>query len=420
MAGPDIQRAALLLLDLQRDALHPNGGAAGNGLAGVTPGDAGALLAVWQQLADTMRAANRPVVWITTAFRPDYRDAAVAAPWLEARRAPGRDFLVEGTAGAQLLDGLEADPHDYFVVKKAHGAFAGTPLDRLLANLDVDECIIAGGGVADSVTETVRTGGILGYRTFVVKDAVYPPAAPELDIPGLRVAPAHDFTSAAEVLDGTAGDQHATGTETQEPPEYALLIVDMQNDFVSPDRPAVRYAGAVPISLEGRERILRNARRLAAAVRERGWPVVYVSIVQRADHLDSVQSKGDGVAERIPSSVPHITEGTWGAEIANELTPEPNDFVLTKKGASAFGLTHLHRLLRNLRVRRCLVAGGSITGCVRATVFDGVAFGYDMSVLSDATYPPDSPPAHMDFLGRWCAVRATNDVVSEISAIRTL
>src|SRR5947209_5588631 len=109
MAAPDIQRAALLLLDLQRDALHPHGAAADSGLAGVTPGEAVALIAVWQQLADTMRAANRPVVWITTAFRPDYRDAAVAAPWLDARRAPGRDFLVEGTAGAELLDGLEPD-----------------------------------------------------------------------------------------------------------------------------------------------------------------------------------------------------------------------------------------------------------------------------------------------------------------------
>ena len=89
--------------------------------------------------------------------------------------------------------------------------------------------------------------------------------------------------------------------------------------------------------------------------------------------------------------------------------------MVEKKGASGFGLTYLHRLLRNLGVRRCLVAGGSTTGCVRATMFDGLALGYDITVLADATYPPDSP--HVDLLAQWCAVRPTDEVLAALSSV---
>ncbi|MEA2639146.1 MAG: hypothetical protein QOF51_540, partial [Chloroflexota bacterium] len=43
-ASVDIHRAALLLLDLQRDALHPEGAAARHGLAGIAPDDAAPLV----------------------------------------------------------------------------------------------------------------------------------------------------------------------------------------------------------------------------------------------------------------------------------------------------------------------------------------------------------------------------------------
>jgi hypothetical protein len=49
-------------------------------------------------------------------------------------------------------------------------------------------------------------------------------------------------------------------------------------------------------------------------------------------------------------------------------------------------------------------------------MLDGVALGYDMTVLSDATYPPDSPPAHLEFLARWGAVARTEDVVARLSS----
>ena len=74
-----------------------------------------------------------------------------------------------------------------------------------------------------------------------------------------------------------------------------------------------------------------------------------------------------------------------------ELAPQKNDYVLIKKGQSAFGFTPLHRLLRNLAINRCVVTGGAVTGCVSDTVREGAGLGYRTVVVSDATYPPRSP-----------------------------
>jgi len=407
----DPRRAALLLLDLQRDQLHENGAYARHGMRAISSAEVATVIERCQALADAMRAVGRPVVFANTAFRTDYMDAGVASAWLEARIGDG-PFLVEGTWGADFMDGLERDESDYSLIKKAHGAFLGTPLDRLLTNLGVDEVILAGGGVADSIAETVRTGGMFGYTTFVVEDALYPPHSLDLDI--LRKNA--EWTSIAEVLEAAAvpaltappglGDGRGEGA--------ALVIVDMQNDFLSRERPSVRYGGSSAYPEEKRERIIRNTGELAAAVRARGWPVVYVKVARRADNLDDVHAKTFRVTRALPESVTHAAQGTWGAEIVAELTPEPNDFVVEKKGASGFGFTPLHRLLRRLGFRRRFVPGIPTTGCVRATVFDGLARGYDVTVIADATYPPDS--AHLDVLARWCSVRPTAEVLEQMSS----
>jgi nicotinamidase-related amidase len=245
---------------------------------------------------------------------------------------------------------------------------------------------------------------------------VYPPEAPELQNRGLRIFPGGQTTSMAEVLAAAEVDRQPSAEGTSAP-DYALLIVDMQNDFVSPERPAVIYAGSPPIPTDKRARMLANASAAATAVRSRGWPVVHIYTARRADNLDDVHGWAGWREDALPPGVTHVAAGTWGAQIVDELTPESADFIVRKKGASGFGLTHLHRLLRNLGVRRCLVAGGSTTGCVRATMFDGLALGYDITILADATYPPDSP--HVEFLAQWCTVRPTDDVLSTLPALAT-
>jgi ureidoacrylate peracid hydrolase len=408
----DISRSALLLIDTQRDLLHDDGALARAGMRDVGSEEVVPLVDSWNRLAADMSRAGRPVIWLTTSFRRDYTDVATADQWIDRRKDIDGGFLVEGSWGAELMDGLEPAESDYFIGKKGHGAFVGTHLDRLLTNLGVDQCVVAGGSVDDSILETVRTAGILGYQTFLVADAVYPARSDGLAL--LRKQT--ERTSIEEVA-----SQAATAPTPTPPPNLgegpmertAFLIVDMQNDFLAQDRPSVRFGDSAAYPEEKRQRIIRNAGELAAATRARGWPVVYVRVVRRADNLDDVHGKTARPTRSLPEGVTHAAQGTWGAEIVDELAPEPNDFMVEKKGASGFGLTGLHRLLRNLDVRRCVVAGGASTGCVHATVFDGLALGYDITVAADATYPPDSP--HLGVLAEWCRVRPTRELIEELT-----
>src|SRR6187200_992994 len=166
----NIPRAALLLVDVQNDLVHEDGALARAGLPALAPEERQRLIVHWRELIETMRRAERPVVWVKTELRPDFADSGLADPWLEPRRAAAGGFLTEGSWGAELLDELPVQPDDYVVVKKSHSGFTDTPLDRLLTNLTVEQCILAGGGAEDAIAETARTGGRLGYEQFVVED----------------------------------------------------------------------------------------------------------------------------------------------------------------------------------------------------------------------------------------------------------
>ncbi|MCY4583215.1 MAG: cysteine hydrolase [Chloroflexi bacterium] len=396
-----LDRAALLLIDVQRDALHPDGAL---GRAGQAPGaaEASRLLDAWGRLIDLMREAGRPIVWVKTGLRADFADAAYAPVWLERRRAEVGPFFIEGSWGAGLMDGMEAAPDDYVVTKKGHSAYDNTHLDRLLTNLGVTQCIVAGGGVTDTIAETARTGGRLGYEQFVVEDALYPPDAAEPHAPRKQ----------AEVV--SLADVFASASAEPEParpgPDYAMVLVDMQNDFMNAERPHVLYGLSDPMPEEKRVNVVENTQQLSAAMRERGWPVIYVRVVRRQDNSDDVHSRTHRRARTLPPGVTHCAYGTWGAEMVDELTPEGDDYIVEKKGGSGFGYTPLHRILRNLNAQRLIMTGGAVTGCVWATALDGVALGYDITVIADATYPPDSPG--LDSLAEWCSVRPTAEVLA--------
>lgn len=107
----------------------------------------------------------------------------------------------------------------------------------------------------------------------------------------------------------------------------ALVIVDMQNDFVHPDGYLAHRTREVPDSgmdLPFLIGSIPNVKRLAAAFREVGRPVIYVAHVVRPDYSDAqfpywrFGLPGQG-------NQTFITEGTWGARIVDELVPRKVD-----------------------------------------------------------------------------------------------
>jgi nicotinamidase-related amidase len=116
----------------------------------------------------------------------------------------------------------------------------------------------------------------------------------------------------------------------------------------------------------------------------------------------------------VPDGVDNCTEDTWGADFVDELKAQEGDFVLTKRSSSAFTTTHLHRLLRNLDVNLILLTGGSVSGCLAATMREGIALGYRAVVVSDATYPPDQRSVALQSLSKRAEISRTDDVLTRL------
>lgn len=150
----------------------------------------------------------------------------------------------------------------------------------------------------------------------------------------------------------------------------ALLLIDMQNDFVREGK-ALRVAGA--------EAIIPGIRSVLDLFRERRLPVVHVLRVHRPDGSD-VEIMRQETFRRTPFAV----EGTEGAEVISELVPAGGEFVIRKIRMSAFLGTDLDLLLRSIGVDTVVVAGIQTPNCIRTTVFDAMAFNYRTVLVADA------------------------------------
>jgi nicotinamidase-related amidase len=151
----------------------------------------------------------------------------------------------------------------------------------------------------------------------------------------------------------------------------ALVVIDMQNDFVLPGAPAC-VAGAlasVPV-----------IRRLLDSARAAAWPVFHVIRAHRADGSDAevfrraLFTQGRGIC----------VAGTPGAQIVPELTPLPGEHVLLKRRFSAFLGTELDLVLRRLGVRTLVLAGTQYPNCIRGTAVDALSRDYGVVVVTDA------------------------------------
>ncbi len=151
----------------------------------------------------------------------------------------------------------------------------------------------------------------------------------------------------------------------------ALLIIDMQNDFVLPGSP-VTVAGALAT--------VPNIQRLLEDFRARGWPVLHITRAYRLDGSDVEAFRREAFL-RGPQ---YLLPGTRGVDIVADLTPLPGEPVLVKPRFSAFMGTPLDLLLRRLGVTALVVTGTQYPNCIRATVMDAMGLDYAVTVVTDA------------------------------------
>lgn len=149
----------------------------------------------------------------------------------------------------------------------------------------------------------------------------------------------------------------------------ALVVVDMQRDFVDPDAPTA----CAPMAQER----LPAIRSLLEAARAAGIPVFFTQGLVRRDLSDVGLWKGPHGEGRVQ------IEGTSGADIIAELAPLPSETVIPKRRPSAFHRTDLELFLRAAGVDTVILAGSSMSGCVRATAVDAFSRDFRTIVVSD-------------------------------------
>jgi len=151
----------------------------------------------------------------------------------------------------------------------------------------------------------------------------------------------------------------------------ALLIIDMQNDFVLEGKP-YRVAGA--------SAVIPKIQSVLAGFRQRNLPVFHIVRVHRKDGSDVEIIR----RERFKQA-PFAVEGSRGAAVIDDLKPLESEYIVRKIRMSAFIGTDLDLTLRSLGVTTLVVCGIQTPNCIRTTVFDGIAYNYPVVLVSDAT-----------------------------------
>jgi len=161
-----LESAALLLLDLQNDFLHPNGAYA---RGGQTSEAIAALPARLKPLADLMR--RRGVLIVATLFTlvPGRGGAPIISSHLKSVRPfLGRGDFAPGSWGQQLVDALA--PADLSVEKIAYSAFYMTRLEWVLLKHDIKRLYCAGIVTNGGVASTVRDAHVRDFDCVVLED----------------------------------------------------------------------------------------------------------------------------------------------------------------------------------------------------------------------------------------------------------
>src|ERR1700759_2021627 len=164
-----------------------------------------------------------------------------------------------------------------------------------------------------------------------------------------------------------------------DPNRPAMIVVDMQNDFVAP--------GAAMETPAARAMVPKLAEALKMC-RSAGIRVIYTAHVHRRDGSD--MGLFDDMHPPIATRAALVDE-TPGVDIYPELAPQPGEHVIKKHRYSGFFGTDLDIILREWGVDTVIISGTTTENCCHATARDAMFRNYRVVFLSDATATYDYP-----------------------------
>ncbi|HDD26522.1 MAG TPA: bifunctional nicotinamidase/pyrazinamidase [Acidilobales archaeon] len=173
----------------------------------------------------------------------------------------------------------------------------------------------------------------------------------------------------------------------------ALIIVDMQNDFMP--------GGALPVPKA--DEIIPTLNKYIALFESKNLKVIATRDWHPPNHI-SFKTRGGPWP-------PHCIQGTKGAEFHPDLKL-PKDVVVISKATepdkeaySGFEATNLDKVLKEYGIKRLFIGGVATDYCVKATVLDGLRLGYTVLLLLDGIKGVDVNPGDVE--------KAINEMLSE-------
>ena len=170
------------------------------------------------------------------------------------------------------------------------------------------------------------------------------------------------------------------------PGKTALVVIDMQRDFVEP--------GGFGSSLGNDVSLLHSAiapiANLLDAWRAHGWPIVHTRESHRPDLSDCPPAKRLRGAPSLRIGDPGpmgrlLIRGEPGTDIIPALTPQAGELVIDKPGKGMFWSTGLHAMLQAQGITHLVFTGVTTEVCVQTSMREANDRGYDCLLVVDAT-----------------------------------
>ena len=206
-----------------------------------------------------------------------------------------------------------------------------------------------------------------------------------------------------------------------DPETTALLVIDMQNDFLSPGG----YLASKGYDLTPLRAILPAVNRVIEAARAAGCLIVHTRQGHRADLADMPLGEFRNRKRPRIKEPGLLVRGSAGFEIVPELKVKSSDVIIDKTANGAFTYTELEPVLRAQGITNLLFTGCTTDVCVHSTLREAVDRSFECLLIEDACASGDAE-AHTAAVkmvtvedGIFGAVASAEAVVAALRQVRT-
>jgi nicotinamidase-related amidase len=179
--------------------------------------------------------------------------------------------------------------------------------------------------------------------------------------------------------------------ELIDPAHTALIMVDIQRDFIEPDGVFGKFGIDLSMYAESRPKLAA----LLAAARQSGSLIVHLQNTALPRRIGESPSyirfnlRMHQAARREGPPLRYTLPGTPGHEFAREFTPRSDEIVVRKYRSSGFWGTNLDMLLRSNGVKTVVFGGCTTEGCVESTARDAMFNDYYVVIAEDCVASDD-------------------------------